>query len=285
MATQNGNSNGNHSANGEAKDTIVIGQTRHGAEIHATLVRLTRFAVVFEIYNPALVLRVSEVIENFKIVVRDRTVYFGKAVVRTVVNVGSTVVCETTLSESAWRDVQFDTQKIQNGLAAEFQEFVHGWQKNYKVSAEFKVAVADIQSFLVDLRGWVEQIELGIRSSPNLNRAELENAAIAELREPVLAALDTLFEKFESIALNLEGDIRPAYRSYIQRHLHPIVLCAPFAYRSYAKPLGYAGDYELVNMMLSDPRQGGSLFAKIFNVWLLHQGSAAAHRNRIKILV
>ena len=74
------------------------------------------------------------------------------------------------------------------------------------------------------------------------------------------------------------------HRSYIQRHLHPIVLCAPFAYRSYRKPLGYAGDYEMVNMMLRDPREGSSLFAKIFNVWLLHQGSAAAHRNRISFL-
>jgi extracellular factor (EF) 3-hydroxypalmitic acid methyl ester biosynthesis protein len=93
-----------------------------------------------------------------------------------------------------------------------------------------------------------------------------------------------LFEKFETISVALDDESRPAYRSYVQRHLHPIVLCAPFAYRSYEKPLGYAGDYELVNMMVGDPNQGGSLFAKIFNVWLLHQGSAAAHRNRIRIL-
>jgi extracellular factor (EF) 3-hydroxypalmitic acid methyl ester biosynthesis protein len=61
-------------------------------------------------------------------------------------------------------------------------------------------------------------------------------------------------------------------------------LCAPFAHRSYFKPLGYAGDYEMVNMMLRDPREGSSLFAKVFNVWLLHQGSATAHRNRVRLL-
>ncbi len=79
-------------------------------------------------------------------------------------------------------------------------------------------------------------------------------------------------------------DSRSVHRSYIQRHLHPIVLCAPFAYRTYHKPLGYAGDYEMVNMMLRDPQEGSSLFAKMFNVWLLQQGSAAAHRNRVNFL-
>jgi len=66
--------------------------------------------------------------------------------------------------------------------------------------------------------------------------------------------------------------------------LHPIVLCAPFARRAYEKPLGYPGDYEMVNMMARNPQEGASLFAKIFNVWLIEQGSATAHRNRLTYL-
>src|SRR5256885_932406 len=40
----------------------------------------------------------------------------------------------------------------------------------------------------------------------------------------------------------------------------------------------------MVNMILRDPKEGASLFAKLFNVWLLHQDSAAAHRNRLEFL-
>ena len=47
--------NGNGTHNGEGKDTLVVGQTSQGAEVHATLVRMTRHVAVFEIYNPALV--------------------------------------------------------------------------------------------------------------------------------------------------------------------------------------------------------------------------------------
>ena len=281
MATLNSNANGNHTAN----DQLVFGQTSQGAEIHATIVRLARYTAVFEIYSPTLLLRTSEVLSNFKIVVRDRTLYSGRVVVRSLVSAGLTLVCEVTLNENAWIDVAFDEEALRGEkLHEEFDRFVADWQRNYKVSSEFKVVVADIQTFLMDLRGWAEQIELSIRSSPKLNYSELERSVIDTLSPQINSALDTLFGKFENLAGSLDSDMKPSYRSYIQRRLHPIVLCAPFAYRSYEKPLGYAGDYEMVNMMIGDPRQGGSLFAKIFNVWLLHQSSAVAHRNRINML-
>src|SRR6185436_12964336 len=71
---------------------------------------------------------------------------------------------------------------------------------------------------------------------------------------------------------------------FAKRLLHPLVLCSPFVYRTYHKPLGYAGDYEMVNMILRDPYEGASLFAKIVNVCFLKNPPAEAHRNRIKYL-
>jgi extracellular factor (EF) 3-hydroxypalmitic acid methyl ester biosynthesis protein len=58
-------------------------------------------------------------------------------------------------------------------------------------------------------------------------------------------------------------------------------MCSPFVYRTYHKPLGYAGDYEMVNMILRDPHEGATLFAKMVNVVFLRNPPAEAHRNRI----
>src|ERR1041385_1804119 len=124
MPTQKSQPNGAQNGNGEAKETLVMGRTSQGVEIHATVVRLSRYAAVFEIYNLALVLRTSEGIENFKIVVQERTLYFGKAVIRSLINVGPSLVCEATVTENSWRDVQFGSETVNNGLAAEFQQFV-----------------------------------------------------------------------------------------------------------------------------------------------------------------
>jgi extracellular factor (EF) 3-hydroxypalmitic acid methyl ester biosynthesis protein len=63
-----------------------------------------------------------------------------------------------------------------------------------------------------------------------------------------------------------------------------LVLRAPFVYRTFAKPLGYAGDYEMVNQILGDPRQGPSTYFQLVNLLFWQSGVAQAHRNRIDIL-
>jgi len=268
----------------DTKSGLVTFRAAQGLDLRGSLLRFTRHEATFEVYIPNLVIRTSEVLEDFKVFVQDRLVYSGRAVVRDLVNAGSVLVVGVVIEDSYF-DVEFFTNLSQTGqLCRQFDGFLQEWQTVWKVRSEFKVAVADIHTFLLDLRRWLDQVELGIRSSPQLDRGEQERAAIDELSPQVIPVLDDLFENFELIAASLSEDECPVHRSYIQRHLHPIVLCAPFAYRSYRKPLGYAGDYELVNMMLRDPQEGSSLFAKVFNVWLLQQGSAAAHRNRVDFL-
>jgi extracellular factor (EF) 3-hydroxypalmitic acid methyl ester biosynthesis protein len=92
-------------------------------------------------------------------------------------------------------------------------------------------------------------------------------------------------ERFEQIAGEIEEAEAAVHKSYVRRQLHPIVLCSPFLYRTYTKPLGYAGDYEMVNMMLRNPYEGSSAFAKLLNFALLHTEPVVAHRNRIDYLV
>jgi extracellular factor (EF) 3-hydroxypalmitic acid methyl ester biosynthesis protein len=76
-----------------------------------------------------------------------------------------------------------------------------------------------------------------------------------------------------------------AHSNFAQTALHPLLLRAPFVYRTFAKPLGYAGDYEMVNQILADPRQGNSTYFQIVNAFFLRAAVAQAHRNRIDILV
>src|SRR5438552_674468 len=100
MATQNGNSNGANRSNGEIKDSVVSGQTSQGTEIHANLVRMTRHSAVFEIYNLGLILRVSEVLTDFKIIINGSLIYSGRATVRSLINSGVVMLCEVSLADS-----------------------------------------------------------------------------------------------------------------------------------------------------------------------------------------
>ena len=271
---------------GKIRESLVVCQNNQGIEIRGSLLRLTRFAVVFEIYSPTIILRLSEVLSGFRIIVQDRTMYSGRAVIGSLVNAGLTVVCEATLDEGSWSDVEFTPADARNGkLREQFVGFMHEWQKLYRIRSDFKLIIADMQSFFMDLRLWLDQLELGVRSSPSGDRLKLEQAVAEEAAQPVIGSMNVLFEKFETVASRLEEELKPAHRSYMRRQLHAWVLCAPFAHRAFYKPLGYAGDYELVNMMARNAQEGGSLFAKVVNTWFLRQPPAEAHRNRIRYLV
>jgi extracellular factor (EF) 3-hydroxypalmitic acid methyl ester biosynthesis protein len=217
-------------------------------------------------------------------IMNDRLIYSGRAVVSTLVNTGILLVCECTLEES-WLDVDLFTSihhkdKLQN----EFAEFLKEWEKVQKVNNDLKVVIADMQTFMMDLRRWLEQVEMGIRSDPAGDRLQTEREVIMELKDPILPTVNALFERFEQNSNSIPQELQSLHRAYSRRQMHPIVLCSPFVYRTFQKPLGYAGDYEMVNMMLRDPLEGSSLFAKIVNLWFVNAPPCEAHRNRIKHL-
>ena len=265
-------------------DSFVLARNSQGLEVRGGVLRLTRYVAVFEVYNPYSILQLSEVLSDFKIIINDRVMYSGRAVISNVVNTGILLICEAELDES-WLDVDLFTNATSpQRLREEFGQFVKEWQKIERITPSFKAAVADMQTLLMDLRRWLEQVELGIRSDPSASRDQLEKSVINELQDPILPTVSSWFTRFDEVSDEVEEEERPVHRAFARRLLHPLVLCSPFVYHTYHKPLGYAGDYEMVNMILREPYEGASLFAKIVNVCFLKNPPAEAHRNRITYL-
>ncbi len=269
---------------GASRDTFIVCRNSQGVEVRATPLRMTRFAATFEVYNPFSIVQLSEVLSEFKIVMKDRVIYSGRAVVSSIVNAGIMVVCEAALEE-AWLDIElFSPRNQKERLREQFDDFLAEWRKVDIVSSEFKVVVADMETLLRDLRGWLEQVELGVRSQPDVDRLELEREILTDLGEPILPVVGPIFEKFEKVCNQIEDGLRPVHGTYVKRQLHPVVSCAPFFFRCFRKPLGYAGDYEMVSMMLRDPLEGGTMFAKMLNLFFLNTPPVIGHRNRIDYL-
>lgn len=262
--------------------SFIICRNSQGAEVRGTLHRLTRYLGVFEVYNPYSIVQLSEVLNDFRIMMNERVVYSGRAVIANLVNTGIMLICEASLSDEGWIDIDIlSPAQNKSRLLADFAEFLKETEKNYRVVPEFKLVVADMHTLLSDLRRWMEQVELGVRSLPSGDRLQAERETIKQLEDPILPAVAPLLIRFESTAAEIVQDQQPVHRSYIKRQLHPLVLCSPFIYRTFQKPLGYAGDYEMVSMMLRDPYEGSSMFAKILNRLFLDTAPVVAHRNRI----
>ena len=69
------------------RESHVTFQTREGVELHGSLSRVTHHTAVFELYNPGVTPRFSETLDQFKIIFRERTIYFGRAVISQAVSV------------------------------------------------------------------------------------------------------------------------------------------------------------------------------------------------------
>lgn len=269
-------------------ESFVSFQTSQGSELQATLLQVTRFQVVLETYSPASVLRASEVLNGFRIIAGSHPLYSGRAIVKSVVSTGNVTVCQATLEDSWLHPEAMLAALDGTALRAAFVDFLKQWQKICRILPEFKAAVADMQSFFTDLRLWLEQLELGIRSTPTGDRLQMALELISELGQETTPAIGDLFEKFESVAARLKNEPpeqEAAHSAFAKRLLHPLLLSSPFLYRTFRKPLGYAGDYEMVNMICRDPLEGSNLFAKLINLWFLRQPPAEAHRNRIQFLI
>lgn len=266
-------------------ESLIVCRNSQGTQLRATLMRMTRYLVTFEVYNPYSILQLSEVLNDFEIVINSRKVYSGRAIVSSIVNTGLVLVCEASLDDESWLDVEFLSPAMQvERLSEDFARLMKDWSKLEAVSPDLKVLVSDIETLLTDLQRWTEQLEIAVRSSPPPDRARNEVQIIEKLNSMVLPVVAEQFKKFEALTGAVAEEAASIHRAYCRRQLHPLVMCSPFIHRTFEKPLGYAGDYEMVNMILRDPKEGASIFAKVVNTFFVQSPPAVAHCNRITYL-
>lgn len=270
-----------------ATASSVSFQDSQGVEYSATLLNLGRYQVAFELCHTACPFRTSEVLHELTLQINGQRVAAGNAVITSVVHTGTGLVCEAKLGDT-WLDLESLLPTLKNqALQTGFADFLQKWNNYYRILPEYKGIIADMHTFLADLKLWLEQVELAIRAAPAGDRIQLEQEVARSIGENTTRVIGELFEKYEAVTLEVEknqAEQRAAHSAFAKRLLHPLLLSSPFLYRTYRKPLGYAGDYEMVNMICREPLEGSSLFAKILNLWFLSQPPAQAHRNRVRWL-
>jgi extracellular factor (EF) 3-hydroxypalmitic acid methyl ester biosynthesis protein len=267
------------SSDTDREDEVTF-QANDGAESHAKLARLTRHAVTFEAANHAATLRTSEVLSNFKIITGNRVLYFGRAVVSNVIHTGESLMVEAKLDDLGSETAYFLPAPGFGGNPQEaYDSFFQAWQKNYQISNEFKVLVADVQSYLTGVRHWLEELEFSLKKQADKSARESE--ILQAVAPKIIAAFNGQHEQFEEIIYGLPPESRGTHQDFVRQHWHKLFLGAPFAHRTYHKPGGYAGDYEMMNMIHRNQPEGRSLYEKLIHFLLVSQWPAKSVRNRI----
>jgi extracellular factor (EF) 3-hydroxypalmitic acid methyl ester biosynthesis protein len=265
-------------------DSIVMFRNSQGRDGRGTLLHITRSNVVFEVYNPYSIVQISEVMQTVKIVRGERRIYQGRAMVNNIVTTGLMTIVSASLID-AWSDLEGLTPG--KGLQFETERFVHDWRAGHQLSPEYQLIVSTIRGFLGELSRWLEEAEAGMLE-PDIQDEQavsLAEAFYRDIQSPVAPEVEDLFIRFEQEASRVPEDQVMAHKAFARRELHPLTMCSPFVHRSYTKPLGYAGDFEMVNMMLGESAtRAASTYARIVDAFHIQTAAPEAHRNRIDML-
>ena len=265
-------------------------KTSRGKTVRGTLHKVSRRHVVFEIYDPFLVLRTSEVLSGFQVRRGRDALYQGDAVITSVVNNAILLVVSATLAGD-WTGLE-DSALVPGGIQADAETFVSDWDRQNRLTPDYRLKVGELRSFMNDLRYWLDQIDLTrdiattAAQTPNGQQSltGLSDAEFDALKRPVMPRLTALFMGLEMACRDLDRSGIEIHKQLAQRELLPLMMPSPFFNRVFTKPLGYAGDYEMVNMMFRNARGGLTTYAQVVDAWLLAGGPPEAHRNRIYTL-
>ena len=168
-------------------------------------------------------------------------------------------------------------------IKAEVQNILKGLEQFTDIHPGFEVIVTRMRTHLSELSRWLQQVDVMMEESFQ-SKNDREIQLLEEISEPIVPLMLEQLMEFESIAKDLDPESVSVHSAFVQRELHPLIMRSPFMHRVYTKPLGYAGDYEMVNMMLRDPYEGPNIYYKIVNKLFLMEGPSVAHKNRVKIM-
>lgn len=275
-----------HMTNRNEKKYLVEGEfirfkNSQGLVARGDLLKISQNHIVFETYNPYSIVQLSEVLENVAVCRFNETVYVGKAVVSNLINTGLFLIVSATLVDP-WLENLKSNQLLD--VKNEARKFTEEWNElSRNVLSEYQLSVNKMRSFMTDMSRWVRQFDT--LNSKHRSEKFDEHELIQKVSEPLLSNLAELLFCFEDEAKKIEPAQVDICKRFARQELHPLMMQSPFAHRTFTKPLGYAGDYEMVNMMLRNPYEGETSYAKLCNSFLLKAGPAEAHRNRIDILL
>ena len=149
---------------------------------------------------------------------------------------------------------------------------------------QFKSWVSDLRDYLERMRAFLDREEAALSDEDQHTYGQICQQYLAEVGPRIVQRVHEASHEMGKMLGGLSEDEHVAHRAYAQHHLGALFGAAPFIRRAQHKPLGYAGDYEMMNMLYRSPAEGPSLFAKVVNQCAATEIAARANINRITFL-
>jgi extracellular factor (EF) 3-hydroxypalmitic acid methyl ester biosynthesis protein len=257
-----------------------------GGEVHqCELYDISQNGVAFEWVLPRLL--VGETIPCLTVRFDRHEAYRGEARVGSVRDVEGKQIVGASFLDTLMniedvlqlRDVKAWTRAGQGPALRERPWRVAGHER-------FKSLVAELRLFLLDAEEQLGELETSLpwHVAHGDQDSPARAALIERVRVEVVAEIVSASNAIDGALRGASPAERQALKEYSLRHLHGFLMQSPWMRRAREKPLGYPGDFEIMNSVYGHHFNGHTLFAKAVNMGFVWTAGAAAVRERKNVI-
>lgn len=220
-------------------------------------------------------------IEHLRVSCGKGILYEGNASIRHVQDRGQSLVLGIEVDSTQLDLSELYRLSTRHSFAERFQAIE---EHSEGISKEFKAWVADLQCYLESLKAFLDSEERSLDNLDQFSRDHSLRAYLEEVAPRVIERLNASSSELAEKVGALADEQHAAHRRYYKERVLGLITHSPLLRRAYSKPLGYAGDYEMMNMIYRDPAEGTSLFGRVLNLYAAQEPCAQAVRNRVDYL-
>lgn len=211
--------------------------------------------------------------------------YSGVAKVSSVRRIGPTVVVGVSLLDTLMNieDV-LHLRDVKAWVAGAASDKLTAKDAPWRVPEfhRFKALVAELRLFLEDGQKQLGELEatLPVHVAQGGQSSPARDALIERVRHGFSNDIVQATIEIDAATRGATRSDSEALREYSVRHLQHLLMQSPWMHRARFKPLGYPGDYEVMNGLYDHHFSGATLFAKAVNLAFVSTPAALAVRTR-----
>jgi extracellular factor (EF) 3-hydroxypalmitic acid methyl ester biosynthesis protein len=230
---------------------------------------LSTTGVAAELMSERLVLAPGSELESFELILGDRVIWSGEAA---VVHGG-----DGRLGARFTSGV-LDLEHLRLEATIEGRMAILEEQKLLLPPA-WRAAVADLRHLLEGVRAELEEVEMSEARDP-MRRGEQESVLFARLGARWGTAYYQAVANLHEMSRGFEGRTNALACAYASSMLMPLLMACPIHRRAYEKPLGYAGDSRMMELLCTEELSGEGVFGRFLHLTMQNYTLGCTVRTR-----
>lgn len=261
-------------------DVLVGGEPRS-----CELFDVSQNGIAFE-WTGERSLELGQDLERLTVQFDEHEAYSGLARVSSVRRLSSTTVIVGVSLLDTLMNIEdvLHLRDVKAWVAGEASDKLRAREASWAVDGlyEFKALVSELRLFLEDGQSQLAELEASLPShvSQGGQASPARDALITRMRDGFSADIVRLSNHIDRASRQATRSEWDALREFSQRQLHPLLMQSPWMHRARHKPLGYPGDFELMNGLYGNHFSGATLFARAVNLAFVSTPAAEAVRTR-----